>query len=312
MRHSVKDFRGIGFDADDLENSPEVGIYAYPLNWNPKRGLVHWHGKFVGKNRQGLLAFSYEEGRVRGGASGGIVVDTKTKKIVGILNGIGEGTDDRIALDVVQGAFGNFVNVASPTCKLPSFRRPFCFSSCHRILVYLVDVWPRAEALSQRLVEPPEVVKLRRTAQHLADSMRNFTATEAYAWGRDNREPEVTDAYETLIVDGGQRWRHQGNKKFYSRIPFPPLDAFIVPGSEWSTLPRTVVGMELNLKIHQAPDAVVGGRTVHVFQYAATLRTERARSILSRSSSSSGGNSMTATVKSGWTSRGSSCGFRKP
>jgi hypothetical protein len=30
-----------------------------------------------------------------------------------------------------------------------------------------------------------------------------------------------------------------------------------------------MVGTELNLKIHQAPDAVVGGRTIHVFQYAA-------------------------------------------
>ena len=86
MRHPLKNFHGIGFDADDLENSPEADIYAYPFNWNPKRGLVHWHGKFIGKTRQGLLAFSYEEGRVRGGASGGIVVDSKTKKIVGILN----------------------------------------------------------------------------------------------------------------------------------------------------------------------------------------------------------------------------------
>ena len=32
-----------------------------------------------------------------------------------------------------------------------------------------------------------------------------------------------------------------------------------------------MVGTELNLKIHQAPDAVVGGRTVHVFQFAANV-----------------------------------------
>jgi hypothetical protein len=36
----------------------------------------------------------------------------------------------------------------------------------------------------------------------------------------------------------------------------------------WSDLPE-MVGIDLNSKIHQAPDAVVGGRTVHVFQYAA-------------------------------------------
>jgi hypothetical protein len=48
--------------------------------------------------------------------------------------------------------------------------------------------------------------------------MRNFTATETFAWGSDNREPEVTDAYETLIVDGWQRWHRQGNKNFYSNV----------------------------------------------------------------------------------------------
>jgi hypothetical protein len=267
MRHPVKGFHGIGFDADDLENSPEADIYAYPFNGNPKRGLVRWHGKFIGKTRQGLLAFSYEEGRVRGGASGGIVVDSKTKKIVGILNSIGEG-NDRIALAVPVKELSDFVTRAQPYLQATLFPKTVFVSPVAADL-YTPYVWPRAEVLSQRSVEPPEVVKLRRTAQHLADSMRNFTATETFAWGRDNREPEVTDAYETLIVDGWQRWR-RGNKKFYDNVPFPPLDRSIVSGPEWSELPR-MVGTELNLKIRQAPDAVLGGRTVHVFQYTANV-----------------------------------------
>jgi hypothetical protein len=268
MRHPLRKFHGIGFDADDLENSPEVDIYAYPFNWNPKRGLVHWHGKFLGKTPQGLLAFSYEEGRVRGGASGGIVVDSKTKKIVGILNEIGEGKD-RIALAVPVKELSDFVTRAQPYLQATLFPKTVFVSPVAADL-YPPYVWPRAEGLSQRPVEPPEVVKLRGTAQHLADSMRNFTATETFAWGRDNREPEVTDAYETLIMDGWQRWRRQGNKKFYDNVPFPPLNGSIVSGPEWSELPR-MVGTELNLKIHQAPDAVVGGRTIHVFQYAGNL-----------------------------------------
>lgn len=268
MRHPVKDFHGIGFDADDLENSPEVDIYAYPFNWNPKRGLVRWHGKFIGKTRQGLLAFSYEEGRVRAGASGGIVVDSKTKKIVGILNGIGEGKD-RIALAVPVKELSDFVTRAQPYLQTTLFPKTVFVSPVAADL-YPPYVWPRVESLSQRPVEPPEVVKLRRAAQHLADSMRNFTATETFAWGRDNREPEVTDAYETLILDGWQRWRRQGNKKLYDNVPFPPVNGSIVSGPEWSELPR-MVGTELNLKIHKAPDAVVGGRTVHVFQYAANV-----------------------------------------
>jgi hypothetical protein len=269
MRHPLKDFHGIGFDADDLENSAEADIYAYPFNWNPKRGLVRWHGKFVGKTPQGLLAFSYEEGRVRGGASGGIVVDSKTKKIVGILNAIGE-SQNRIALAVPVKELSDFVTRAQPYLQATLFPKTVFVSPVAADL-YAPYVWPRAEGLLQRPAEPPDVVKLRRTAQHLADSMRNFTATETFAWGRDNREPELTDAYETLIVDGWQRWRRQGNKKFYDNVPFPLLDgSSIVSGAEWSELPR-MVGTELNLKIHQAPDALVGGRTVHVFQYAANI-----------------------------------------
>ena len=268
MRHPLENFNGIGFDTDDLENGSETDIYAYPFNWNPKRGLVHWHGKFIGKTRQGLLAFSYEEGRVRGGASGGIVVDSKTKKIVGILNGVGEGKD-RIALAVPVKELSGFVTRAQPYLQATLFPKTVFVSPVASDL-YPPYVWPRAENLSQRPVEPPEVVRLRLAAQHLADSMSNFTATETFAWGRDNREPEVTDAYETLILDGWQRWRRQGSKKFYDNVPFPPLNGSIVSSAEWSELPR-MVGTELNLKIRQAPDAVVGGRTVHVFQYAATI-----------------------------------------
>ena len=268
MRHPLKGFHGVGFDVDDLENTPEVEIYAYPLDWNPKRGLVRWHGKFIGKNPQGLLAFSYEEGRVRPGASGGIVVDSKTKKIVGILNAAGEGKD-RIALAVPVKELSNFLTRAHPYLQATLFPKTVFVSPIAADL-YPPYVWPHAEGLSLRSLEPPEVVKLRRTAQHLADSMRNFTATETFAWGRDNREPEATEAYDTLIVDGRQRWRHPSNEKLYDEAPIPPINRSIVPGAEWSELPR-MVGTELNLKIHQAPDATVGGRTVHVFQYVANV-----------------------------------------
>jgi hypothetical protein len=267
MRHPLKHFHGIGF-SDDLESSSEVDIYTYPLNWNPKRKLVRWRGRFVGETSQGLLAFSYEEGRLRGGASGGIVVDSKTKKIVGILSALPEGKD-RIALAVPIKELSNFVSSAQPYLQATLFPKTV-FVSPVAVDLYPPYIWPRAAGLSQRPVETPEVIKLRRTAQHLADSMRNFTATETFAWGRDNREPELTDAYETLIVDGWQRWRRLGDKRLYENVPSPPLNASIVSGAEWSVLPQ-MVGTELNLKIHQAPDAVVGGRTIHVFQYAANI-----------------------------------------
>jgi hypothetical protein len=256
------------FDTDDLQSNFEADIYAYPFNWNPKRGLVRWHGKFAGKTSQGLLAFSYEEGRVRGGASGGIVVESKTRRIVGILNGIGEG-NDHIALAVPVKELSEFVTRVQPYLQATLFPKTVFISPVASDL-YPPYIWPRGESLSARPPEPPEVVKLRSTAQRLADSMRNFTATETFAWGRNNDEAEVMDAYETLIADGLQRWRRVGDKKFYENVPFPPLSEAIVSGAEWSELPR-MVGTELNLKIHQAPDIVVGGRTLHVFQYAANV-----------------------------------------
>jgi len=266
MRHPVKGFHGIGFDADDSENSYEADIYAYPLDWNPKRRLLRWHGKFIGKTGQGLLAFSYEEGRVRGGASGGIVVDSKTKKIVGILSGIDEGKD-RIAIAVPVKELSDFVTKAQPYLQATLFPKTVFVSPVAADL-YPPYVWHRAEDLSERPVEPPEVVNLRRTAQQLVYSMRTFTATQTFAWGIGNRAPDMTDAYETLIVDGWQRWRHPGTKRFID--PEPLNTSHIWPGDVWSEFPR-MVGKELSLKIHQGPDAVVGGRTIHVFQYAANI-----------------------------------------
>ncbi len=53
-------------------------------------------------------------------------------------------------------------------------------------------------------------------------------------------------------------------QKVQQRVPKIPA----APAAEWSEVP-TWIGTELNLRIHQAPDAVLGGQTVHVFQYAA-------------------------------------------
>jgi hypothetical protein len=271
MRHRLKEFHGIDFDTDDVEDSSEVDIYAYPLNWNPKRRLIRLHGKFMGKTPQGLLAFSYEEGQVRGGASGGIVVDSKAKKILGVLCGTAEG-NDRVALAVPAKELSKFVSRAQPYLQAALFPKTIFVSPLAADL-YTSPAWPHSGSLSQRSRELPEIVKLRRAAQHLADSMTNFVATETFAWGRDSGEPEAADAYETFIADGWQHWRRSGEHKLYDNIPFPALDNSVVPGSEWADLPR-MVGTELNLEIHQAPDAVVGGRTVHVFQYAAKIEDQ--------------------------------------
>jgi hypothetical protein len=258
MRHPVKQYHGVGFETEELGDDTEADIYAYPFDGNPKRGLVHWHGRYIGESPDGLLAFSYEEGRVRCGSSGGIVVDSKTKKIVGILNGVGEGKD-RIALAVPVKELSDFVTKAQPYLQATLFPKTVFISPVAADLYQPYD-WPENETTTF------EVAKLRFIAQHLADSMRNFIATQTFAWGHDNREPDYTDAYETQILDGSQRWRRSDSKNFRDEVPFPPLNGSIVPGGEWSWLPE-LLGTELGLKIHQAPDAIVGGRTIHVFQY---------------------------------------------
>ena len=269
MQHPLKGLHGIGFEAGDLAAGIEVDVYAYPSNWNRKRVLARWPAKFLGKNSQGLLTFACEEGRVPSGASGGIVVDSKTKKVVGVLSLTSEG-NDRIVLAVPSEELADFVTRVQPYLEATLFPKALFVSPVAPDL-YPPYLWPRSEGLSQRAPEPPEVVELRRTAQHLADSMRNFTAIEVFAWGHDDFEPEMTDTYETMIVDGWERWRHPGARKFSEHVPFPLLSVpSITPGGEWSDLPWRV-GTELNLRIHHAPDAVVGHRIVHVFQYEGKL-----------------------------------------
>jgi hypothetical protein len=267
MRHPLKHFHGIAFDVDDLKFGLEADIYAYPFKGNPKRGLVRWHAKYIGKSRpDGLLAFQYEGGGFRGGASGGIVIDSNTKKIVGILHGAATNLD-HVLLAVPVRELSDFVARAQPYLQATVFPTTVFISPVAADL-HRPHAWRTSEALSQRPTETPEVHELRHRAQRLADSMRNFSAIETFAWGHGDHRPEATDAYETLILDGLQTWRLPGTEKSYKHVPFPPLSyGSLVPGAEWSYLPL-MVGTALDLKINQASDTTMGGRTIHVFQYA--------------------------------------------
>ena len=123
MRRPLKRFHGVGFELERIESGDEADIYAFPFNGNPKRGLVRWHAKCIGNTGDGLLAFRYEEGQVRGGASGGIIVDRTSKKIVGVLSTARE--DDRVAFAVPVREIADFVTRAQPICKRRSFPKRF-------------------------------------------------------------------------------------------------------------------------------------------------------------------------------------------
>jgi hypothetical protein len=126
---------------------------------------------------------------------------------------------------------------------------------------------PPVALLQHRPEEPTEVTVLRRRAQLLADSMRNFIAIQTFARGSGDRAPVAESAYEVRVLDGYQRFRkYPDGKKELQNAPLPPLNRVMGTGGEWSELPQ-MVGTELRLEIHQAPDVIVNKRRMKVYQY---------------------------------------------
>lgn len=280
LRRSLPQHHGVTYSLDELEVGQEVDIYGYPKGTiNPIRKLTRVPARFKAHTTSGLLAFDYESFAGKpirvAGASGGIVVDRKTGKIVGILSG----TTETIAGAVPIQTLVDFVSKVQP------FLAPEIFPTAKNVSPVSADLYPklvppadlypksvprRAEGLQHRPEEPDEVRVLRRKAQLLADSMRNFIAVQSYAWGSGNREPDAEAAYEVRVIDGNQRFRsYPDGKKELKEVPLPHLSGWTLPADEWSQLPK-MVGTELRLKVHQAADVVVNGRRMKVFQYRAS------------------------------------------
>jgi hypothetical protein len=270
LRHSLPHHHGVAFSLDDLEIGQEVDIYAYPKEGiNPLRSLVQFRGTFKGQTTTGQLAFEYSlsAGKaIQPGASGGIVVDSKSQRIVGILNAIAK-DGESIALAVPVPSLADFVNKVQP------YLAQSLFPSIKGISPVSADLYPKfvppppSGVLEHRPEEPAEVTVLRSKAQLLADSMRNLIAVQTFAWGSGDKAPTMESAYEVRVLDGFQRFReYPDGKRELRDVPFPPLNTAMVPGGEWSELPE-LVGTELRLKIHRAADAEVNGQRMKVFQY---------------------------------------------
>jgi hypothetical protein len=286
LRRPVPHYHGDAYSLGDLEVGQEVDIYAYPKeSINPFRRLLQFNGSFKGTTTTGLLAFDYSlsgDKMIRPGASGGIVVDRKTQRIVGILSSIAL-NGEAIALAVPVQSLVEFLSKAQP------YLAQNLFPSKNRISPLSADLYPkfltspvpadlspkflpsRIETLQRRPEEPAEVKLLRQKAQLLANNMRNFIAVQTLAWGSGDKEPIAEAAYEVRVVNGDQQFReYPDGKKELRSVPFPRLNESIVPGDEWSELPE-MVGTKLRLKIHQAPDVVVDEHRMKVFQYRADV-----------------------------------------
>jgi hypothetical protein len=281
LRRSLPHHHGLTFSLDELQVGQEVDIYGYPKGMiNPIRKLTRFPATFKAPTTSGLLAFDYQLSadkpiRIEG-ASGGIVVDRKTERIVGIMSATTEAT----ALAVPVQAMADFVSKVQP------FLAQRIFPTSNEVSPVSADLYPKFEpppdfysrfvpfhagVLQHRPEEPYEVTVLREKAQRLADSMRNFIAVQSFAWGSGNGEPNAEAEYEVRIIDGNQRYRsYPEGKKELMEIPFPPLRDWALPADEWSKLPE-MVGTEYRLKVQEAADSIVNGRRMKVFQYHSSV-----------------------------------------
>ncbi len=273
LRHPLPHYHGLPFSLDELEIGQQVDIYAYPVeSLNPIRHLLKFHGEFRGNTSAGFLAFEYSfpNGQpIRGGASGGLVVN-ENQHVVGVLSRVGEGKNRKpVVLAVPTQSLADFVGKVQPWLVQRMFPTANKEISPTLTDLYPKFVWPPGTSLQHRPDEPAEVKVLREKAQLVADSMRNFVAVQTFAWGSRDNAPVAMAQYEVQVLDGFQRFReYPDGKKELQDVPFPPVNTMVVPGGEWSELPQ-MVGTELRLKIHQAADAIVGGRHIKVFQYRA-------------------------------------------
>jgi hypothetical protein len=208
------------------------------------------------------------------GASGGIVVDSASQKIVGVLNALAK-NGEAMAVAVPVSSLADFVSKFEPALAATLFP-----SDKSAISPTLDDFYPKfvppitPHILERRPVEPENVKVLRNKAQMLLNNMSNFIAVETFEWGKKNKRPAAVSAYEVQVIDGRQQFRSYPDGKIqFNDLPFPPLDSSFVSGGEWSELPE-MVSKGLHLKINQAPDVTIETRRIKVFQYHADVEDE--------------------------------------
>jgi hypothetical protein len=273
LRKPLAHHHGAAFSLDELQPGQRVEIYAYPKEaGHPSRKLLRFAGTFKRETTSGLLAFDYspESGNtIQPGASGGVVVDAQSRRIVGVLNGVDE-NNPNTAVAVPSQSLADFVTKVEPFLAATLFS-PHGTTPPEANDIYPEYVSQPTASLQHRGDEPGEVKQLRESAQQLAEGMRNLIAVQRLAWGSGDKDAALHAAYEVRIVDGSQKFREYPEGKVeLDEIPLPPLSHSIVPALEWSELPE-MVGKQLHIKVRQAPDAVVNEKKLKIFQYGASI-----------------------------------------
>jgi hypothetical protein len=277
LRRSLPYHHGLSYSLDEPQVGQEVDIYGFSHGF-PTRRLTRFPATFKAPTTSGLLAFDYEfpvDAKHMKGASGGIAVDRKTEKILGILSG----SNDTTAVAVPVQTLVDFVSKVRPFLAQKIF-------PTRDILSVSADLYPkflpspdhnprlipvRSDGLQHRPEEPGEVKVLRSKAQLLADSMRNYIAVQTFEWGMGDKGSVADAEFQVRVIDGIQRFRkYPDGKKEYDEMPLPRWNDWVLPADEWLKLPK-LVGTEFRLKVHQAADMVVNKQRMKVFQYYASV-----------------------------------------
>ncbi|HTP70270.1 MAG TPA: serine protease [Dongiaceae bacterium] len=278
LKYPLRGHRGAEFTLDPPEPGQPVDIYVYPLEgvWHDRR-LLKFNGRFVGEAASGLFAFEYEsiEGhKIRPGSSGGIVVDRRSQRIVGVVSAIADYEQWMVFAVPAQSLF-DFVSRVHP--ELARLLFPPAQTPQPSIAM---DLYPQISPSSQehalqfRSQEPPAITVLRGKAQQLANSIQNFVAVQTIEWGSQAKPVAASAAYEIRVIDGYQKFRKypEGTQDLRD-IPFPPLNTTIVPGGEWSELPQLIAGNP-RVAIEAMPDSIVEGQSLKVFRYRGSVEDD--------------------------------------
>ena len=289
---------GISFYPDQLQYGQEVvivGLSGGGLQTRNERRLSSFSCTFSHEFADGLLGFrcglSQFDEPIGPTTSGGLVVDRKTQRAVGIVEGVGA-AQGNLVIAVPIWSLADFVSKFQPDAYAALFssqmyRPDLNAVPSHGLNVESVvpdrfvlgdatepspPVPTTPTALPQhRKEEQPEIQSLRARAQEQADGMKNFMAEQTLSNGNGNTTV-AWSKYEVRVVDGQEKFRqYPDGAQELSSLPLPQSQpTALVFEAEWADLPN-MVGTKLALKVEQVQDRVENGQRVKVFLYRAEI-----------------------------------------
>lgn len=276
----LRNYHGVQFSTEDLAIGQQVDIYSYPKGAvSPFRTLQVFHGAFLGQQSDDLLAFEYAPNgnkRLRPGASGGIVVDSESGKVVGIFCGLDQ-NNPLVAVAVPAENLAEFLEKTQPFLAEAVFPIQTVASADHPD--FYPEYHPKTSTILRQRpdssADSAAIKLLRENAESMLDGMRDFIAVQTFVWGRGDHHVEAADAYEVQIRAGSQKFREYPDGKKWQWSPSIPgaPSSVVTPIDDWSTLPW-YIGTNVGVKIREVPGASVNGVPLRVFQYRGSAEDE--------------------------------------